>query len=124
MLSLTSSSRPSREHQTRSPHFDRRGRPRISHLGIAFGTKLLHFAGYASPARPRPLVFDSRVWRATRQVRGCLDLPRPAGYVRSDQYHAYCSWAERLAEAAPNGVEPATVEYVLFVYGGRRRDKD
>jgi hypothetical protein len=103
--------------------FDARGRSRMSHLGIAFGTKLLHFAGYDSPARPRPLVFDARVWRATRRVRGCPDLPSPTGYVRSDQYDAYCSWAEQVADAAMNGIELATVEYLLFDYGGRVRTR-
>ncbi|WP_370469405.1 8-oxoguanine DNA glycosylase OGG fold protein [Egicoccus halophilus] len=33
----------------------------IPGLRVAMGTKLLYFAGYDSPARPRPLIYDRRV---------------------------------------------------------------
>jgi len=36
-------------------------RNRLENLDVAFVTKLLYFAGYRSPHRPRPLIYDSLV---------------------------------------------------------------
>ena len=94
--------------------FDGGGRVRVARLGIAFGTKVVHFAGYEH-CRPRPLVLDARVYRAAQEFAPTAPVPNPARYTTGIQYRAYCEWAGEVA--ARNGVEPETVEYALFLNG-------
>lgn len=98
--------------------FDGRGRPRISHLGIAYGTKVLHFAGYGH-AEPGPLVLDRRVWAAATTLDDKPPIPNPARYTTRHAYQAYCEWAAGIAY--DQHVEPALVEYALFQHGARVR---
>lgn len=95
--------------------FDGAGRPRISHLGIAYGTKVLHFAGYGH-VQPGPLVLDKRVWVAGTTLDGNPPIPDPARYTTRNAYQAYCEWAAAIAH--DQEVEPAQVEYALFRHGG------
>lgn len=48
--------------------FDLQGATRVKRLGVAFGSKLVHFAGYDAAPQPRPLVYDMRVWKATQHL--------------------------------------------------------
>ena len=43
-------------------------RNKIENLDVAFVTKLLYFAGYRSPHRPRPLIYDSLVAAAAARL--------------------------------------------------------
>jgi hypothetical protein len=72
--------------------FDARGRTRVPRLGVAFGTKLVHFADYDSDARPRPLVLDNRVWLAAQALTDMPTVPDPKRYVATADYLAYCRW--------------------------------
>jgi len=94
--------------------FDARGRARIKRLNIAFGTKVVHFAGY-DHTRPKPLVLDRRVYACARTLEEPAPVPNPAAYTTGEQYRNYCAWAGEVAER--NGVEPEFVEYVLFMDG-------
>lgn len=94
--------------------FDDRGRARINSLSIAFGTKVVHFAGY-DHAHPKPLVLDKRVYAGSRDLDDPAPVPDPRRYTTSDQYRNYCVWAGEAAER--NEVEPEFVEYVLFMHG-------
>lgn len=98
--------------------FAERGRTRVSHLGIAFGTKIVHFGGY-DHADVKPLVLDLRVWTASGRLDEPAPVPNPKGYTTGDMYQAYCEWAGEVA--ARHRVEAAVVEYALFEQGARRR---
>lgn len=93
------------------------GKPRIPWLGIAYGTKVVHFAGY-DDADPRPLILDKRVFLGA-QALGIDCIPDPTRYTTGDEYASYCAWAGEIARR--NEVEPALVEYVLFLHGGEVR---
>jgi hypothetical protein len=95
--------------------FNAHGRTNVPWLGVAFGTKALYFAGYNSLARPRPLIFDINVWKATQRIRGAPNLPSPRRYVSSAQYACFCSWAEEESTRFVVGAD--TIEYLLFRYG-------
>jgi len=90
------------------------GKPRIPWLGIAYGTKVVHFAGY-DHANPRPLILDKRVFIGA-QALGAERVPDPAKYTTGNEYGRYCAWAEEVARR--NGARPDLVEYVLFLHGG------
>ncbi|MGB3412461.1 MAG: hypothetical protein WBA45_14835 [Microthrixaceae bacterium] len=92
------------------------GSPRISRLGIAFGTKVVHFAGYDF-ATPKPLILDKRVFRSAQRL-GIGQVPDPERFATGEQYQGYCDWAAQVA--ATHGVEPEAVEYALFAAGGDR----
>jgi hypothetical protein len=95
------------------------GRPRLPRCNVAFATKVLHFLGYDSNVRPRPLIYDQRVARALARVPDAPYLPHTAdsGPVRGEQYEQYCQWAEAFADE--RGTESIVVEYALFEVGGR-----
>lgn len=95
--------------------FDGSGRTRVARLNIAFGTKVVHFAGY-DYAMPRPLVLDARVYCAAQELAPTAPVRDPAKRTTGEQYRAYCEWAGEVAERV--GVGPELVEYSLFVYGG------
>jgi hypothetical protein len=102
------------------------GRARLRYLGIAFGTKLLHFAAVGAPVGPCPLVLDARVYRGAQGVTPRPPIPDPARYVRSSQYQEYCQWAHDQVEAlqATQVTEPPSrpdqIEFLLFEAGGRK----
>lgn len=98
--------------------FDARGHTRIPWLGIAYGTKVVHFAGYRH-ADPPPLILDKRVFLGAAALDGNLPVPDPGGYTATDDYANYCTWAADVA--GRNGVEPHVIEYTLFAHGGKVR---
>ena len=100
--------------------FEKNRRGRLPGLGTAFGTKLLYFAAYLEGPVPRPLIYDQFVWRALGSVDGAPDLPHPQRYVTSQQYLAYCAWAE--ANAGSAAIDADVVEFVLFAEGRRLAD--
>lgn len=95
------------------------GKTRIPWLGIAFGTKVVHFAGYAH-TKPPPLILDKRVYLGATAL-GIDCVPDPTRYTTSAAYAAYCRWANEVADR--NGVEPQSVEYALFTHGGDAKNK-
>lgn len=95
--------------------FDDRGRTRIARLGIAFGTKVVHFAGYRH-ADIAPIILDKRVWTAAQSLSSAPRVPNPTRYTTGPAYEGYCAWAGEVA--ARHQVEPAMVEYALFQHGG------
>lgn len=95
------------------------GKSRIRQLGIAFGTKVVHFAGYEH-ADPPPLILDKRVYNAG-QVLNLSAIPDPEAFTTGAQYGAYCEWANDAAKR--HQVAPCVVEYVLFQYGGALRNE-
>jgi hypothetical protein len=103
--------------------FDSRGRNRIPWLGIAYGTKVVHFAGY-DYADPPPLILDRRVFLGSACLDGDLPVPDPSRYTTGAQYAAYCSWAADVARR--NDVTPQLIEFALFSHGGavRARQRD
>lgn len=87
----------------------------IKHLGPAFFTKVLYFAGYRSD-RPglRPLIMDQYVVKELN--RRCNFRWRSTGWS-TDQYEQYLVWTHDCAQGY--GVEPDAVEYELFCAGKR-----
>lgn len=101
--------------------FDSHGDTRVMELGVAFGTKLVHFAGYDTASDPRPLVYDLRVWSATEHLDDCPTFPSPRGFVATADYERYCAWAGDVA--AERELEPAIIEYALFRLGGELKPR-
>lgn len=90
----------------------------IKHLGPAFFTKVLYFAGYEHPVGPwRPLILDSVVARALRSAD--TDVKWPGGGWTTPRYERYLSLAHDHAHQA--GVLPDQVEAALFRRGKRLR---
>ncbi|MFM8855815.1 MAG: hypothetical protein ACKOI2_01145 [Actinomycetota bacterium] len=85
---------------------------KIKGLGMAFGTKLIYFAGYTTHHRPRPLVLDGRV-RSALQTAAPGTVP-PRGRVWSEDYLRYLNLAEEWARDPTWLQEPEVVEYSLF----------
>ncbi|MFF8841390.1 hypothetical protein ACF08N_01470 [Streptomyces sp. NPDC015127] len=89
---------------------------KIPHLGPAFFTKVLYFAGHDQPVGPwRPLILDSVVARALRAADRGTRWPG-AGWT-TPKYTRYLSLAHDHARQA--GVLPDQVEAALFDYGKR-----
>ena len=90
------------------------GRTRVHGLGIAFGTKLIHFAGYNQAPDPQPLILDLNVWRGAQALSPIPPVPDPQRHCTSAAYERYCSWAS----SAVLDTTPRVIEYTLF-QGGR-----
>ena len=87
----------------------------VKHLGPAFFTKVLYFAGGTEPSgQLRPLILDQNVVKALNALVPDLAWD-PAGRWTSSQYAVYLehahSWAERWHAA------PDVVERTLFEFG-------
>jgi hypothetical protein len=86
---------------------------RVPGLEMAFGTKLLYFAGYSvdSPG-PRPLILDARV--RTSLVSLGTAMPAPPQQVTRDDYLQYLEDAAQWAGDPRWNESPEVVEYALF----------
>jgi hypothetical protein len=96
-------------------------RNKIENLGVAFVTKLLYFAGYRSPHRPRPLIYDSLVAAAAARLPSAPLLPAIPGSLTTSGYERYCAWTEDLA--VKHQTEPAVIEWSLFTLGAAIREE-
>ena len=92
-------------------------------LGMAYGTKLLYFAGYQHGRHPRPLILDARVRRCLHYIAPDI-LPAPGKTIYRADYERYVELAERWAADPSWNQEPDVVEYCLFAGGGTRPDQD
>jgi hypothetical protein len=90
-------------------------RNKLENLDVAFVTKLLYFAGYRSPHRPRPLIYDSLVAAAATRFPTAPAFPLISDSVTTTSYQRYCAWAEDIAEQYQT--EPAVIEWSLFALG-------
>lgn len=88
-------------------------------LDVSFITKLIHFAGYESQHRPRPLIYDKLVATAITRVPTAPLLPDIEDQVTTVAYEHYCQWAQDTA--FEHGTEPAVVEWALFTLGDEIR---
>ncbi len=87
----------------------------VPHLGPAFFTKVLYFAGHDSAAaRHRPVILDSVVSRSLK-AEGAVDASWPGNGWTTDQYRLYVDWVHEYAQA--RGVLPDQVEVALFSHG-------
>ncbi|WP_405014106.1 hypothetical protein [Kitasatospora sp. NBC_01539] len=87
----------------------------IPHLGAAFFTKVLYFAGDASLAGPyRPVILDSVVSRALKE-QGTVEADWPENGWTTDQYRQYLAGVHDCAQK--RGVLPDQVEAALFANG-------
>jgi len=91
-----------------------RGTPAIAHLGPAFFTKYLYFAGAGAPDHPS-LILDSRV-AATLVDIGWTSLHPESGWP-AVTYQRYCSLLARWAQEAGN-LRPDLFERWLFDHSG------
>ncbi|MGY1839114.1 MULTISPECIES: 8-oxoguanine DNA glycosylase OGG fold protein [unclassified Modestobacter] len=88
------------------------GDQRLPHLGPAFGTKFLYFAGYGRvPAGPQPLILDKNTGIAVQRLSGhrC-----PHVQVNPDDYLNYLQvlhgWAKSWNDCEPDVVERAAFD--------------
>lgn len=96
-------------------------RNRLENLDVAFVTKLLYFAGYRSPHRPRPLIYDSLVAAAATRFPSAPLLPTILDGVTTPSYQRCCAWAEDIAKE--HQTEPVVIEWSLFTLGAGIRDE-
>lgn len=113
-------SRQSPDAGFRSLYNDHGGK-RIPWLGTAYGTKVVHFAGY-DHTDPKPLILDKRVWTGIMALEDTPAVPDPARYMPGAQYQEYCAWASGAA-SRHHGATSELVEYALFTYGGEERSR-
>jgi hypothetical protein len=99
------------------------GSHRIKHLNVAFGTKLLYFAGYHhSGPYAQPLILDDRVrWSLYDLKRGTVPPPGSTSQVKKDHYLRYLDLAQRWADDPTWQQEPDVVEFGLFDLNGKYR---
>jgi len=88
------------------------GERRITHLGPAFGTKFLYFAGYRRvPSGPQPLILDKNTGIAVQRLTGhqC-----PYVQVSTGDYLNYLQvlhgWAKAWGDCEPDVVERAAFD--------------
>jgi hypothetical protein len=94
---------------------------------MAYGTKLLYFAGYRTAHSPRPLVLDARVRRSlvdlTKRQQWSEIVPPQPQMVWRDSYLRYLNVAECWAEAMSVD-DSDVVEFGLFEPKIPRSDPD
>ncbi|MGY1608737.1 8-oxoguanine DNA glycosylase OGG fold protein [Geodermatophilus sp. SYSU D00700] len=91
-----------------------RGEHRIAHVGPAFGTKFLYFAGYRRvPSELQPLILDKNTGVAVQRLTGA---PCPYLDVSTADYTSYLRRLHRWAEDW-GGCEPDVVERAVFDVG-------
>jgi 8-oxoguanine DNA glycosylase-like protein len=88
------------------------GKARVPGLGVAFGTKFVHFAANHMP-RPEPLIYDRFVALALRELVS-PDFPLANCFVSRESYTRYAELAD---EKAQRGLSPEDVEFALFSHG-------
>ncbi|WSM11023.1 hypothetical protein OHB49_02530 [Streptomyces sp. NBC_01717] len=96
---------------------------RIPHLGPAFFTKVLYFAGHnnsASSAVYRPVILDSVVSRALKAT-DAANANWPENGWTTNQYRQYVGGVHEYAQA--RGVQPDQVEAALFSDGKQLPDR-
>jgi hypothetical protein len=93
---------------------------KVPGLGMAFGTKLLYFAGYRVCPSLRPLILDARV-RAALQAAAPGTVPGTGRTVWRDDYLRYLKLANAWAAEPTWAQDPDVVEYALFNRGGGAR---
>jgi hypothetical protein len=97
---------------------------RISGLGMAYGTKLLYFAGYQHAQEPLPLILDVNV-RSALQVHAPGSVPAAGRTIWRADFECYLHVAEQWAADPTWSQEPDVVEYAFFDRGGPPRpDRD
>ena len=111
--------RPPRRRRRRLQHLLHRGQ-HAQGLNVSFITKLIHFAGYESEHRPRPLIYDKLVATAITRLPTAPLLPDIED-LTTVAYKRYCQWAQDTA--TEHGTEPAVVEWALFALGEEIRDE-
>ncbi|MFF0086036.1 hypothetical protein ACFYR1_41045 [Streptomyces canus] len=88
---------------------------RIPHLGPAFFSKVLYFAGHdTAVSHHRPVILDSVVSRALK-AEGVADGSWPENGWSSDRYRLYVDGVHSYARS--RGVLPDQVEAALFARG-------
>lgn len=98
------------------------GPRRVRGLNIAFGTKLLYFAGYHAPecADLRPLILDDRVrWSLYDLKRGTVPPPGSTLKTNKTHYLRYLNLAKEWAADPIWSQGPDVVEFGLFWLNGR-----
>jgi hypothetical protein len=93
--------------------FRRGGTNRLLHLGPAFFTKIIYFAGYDVRVIPNPLILDRYVAAAIRDLAD-LDWPRTWNWTPW-QYEQYLMLATDWASCW--GTQADVVERTLFEHG-------
>ena len=89
---------------------------KIKGLEMAFGTKLLYFAGYTAGHELRPLILDRQVRRALQDLAPDT-VPGERRTVHQADYVRYLQLAEELSSNPAWDQEPDGVEFALFSYG-------
>jgi len=98
-------------------------RSKIPRFGMAFGTKLLYFAGYHAPTvGPRPLILDMFVRRSLERLSDTM--PPARSTVWRSHYLGYLKAAEDWAANPQWNATPETVEFALFDLGKRPVDDE
>ena len=96
------------------------GCARINHLGVSFGTKVLHAFGHRDEGL-QPLIYDNLVHNALFDMHesepgtGLPNAPSPRSMMKAADYGGYCEWASD--RATEWGVAPRDVEYALLTIG-------
>jgi hypothetical protein len=94
----------------------------VHHLGPAYFTKVLHFAGYQPGAGSvQPLILDRNVARALPKAALSAQSGSrwPSGNWRTAQYDDYLTFVA--GEATRRRTEPAVIEFELFQQGRQQR---
>ena len=87
------------------------GSRRFHNIDVPYLTKILHFMGYNTAVRPRPLIYDAFVHMALSRIPNGPSMPLYPESISSSDYFEYCAWAESQSN------DPITVEYSLFRTG-------
>jgi hypothetical protein len=87
------------------------GTKRFHNIDVSYLTKILHFMGYNTEIRPRPLIYDAYVHMALSRIPKGPTKPLHPKAISSHDYFEYCAWSESRSD------DPITVEHSLFRTG-------